>query len=100
MRKICGFCKRTIEFARNDLKKRYAGSILGVLWAYIQTAVMVLIYWFVFQYGLKNGSVDDVPFLPWFIAGLMPWLMFSDIINSCMNCMAEYSYIVKKLCLI
>ncbi len=97
MRKICGFCKRTIEFARNDLKKRYAGSILGVLWAYIQTAVMVLIYWFVFQYGLKNGSVDDVPFLPWFIAGLMPWLMFSDIINSCMNCMAEYSYIVKKV---
>lgn len=79
------------------MKKRYAGSVLGALWAYIQTAMMVLIYWFVFEYGLRNGAVDGVPFLPWFISGLMPWLMFSDIINSCMNCMSEYSYIVKKV---
>lgn len=95
--KIYDFCERTVAFAKNDLKKRYAGSVLGAIWAYIQTAMMVVIYWFVFQYGLKNGAVDGVPFLPWFISGMMPWLMFSDIINSCMNCMAEYSYIVKKV---
>ena len=46
--------------AFNDLKKRYAGSALGASWAYIQTLVMVLIYWVVFQYGLKNGSVSGV----------------------------------------
>ena len=97
IKKICDFYKCTVEFAKNDLKKRYAGSVLGAIWAYIQTAMMVVIYWFVFQYGLRNGAVDGVPFLPWFISGMMPWLMFSDIINSCMNCMAEYSYIVKKV---
>lgn len=91
------FCTKTIEFARNDFKKRYAGSNLGILWAYIQTIMMVVIYWIVFQYGLKNGSVDGVPFLPWFISGMMPWLLFSDIINSTLNCMPEYSYIVKKV---
>jgi len=91
------FCMLTIQFARNDLKKRYAGSNLGALWAYIQTFTMVLIYWVVFEYGLKNGSVQDIPFLPWFIAGMMPWLLFSDIINSAMYCMSEYSYIVKKV---
>ena len=97
MKKELDFLKRTIFFAKNDLKKRYAGSALGAIWAYVQTAMMVLIYWFVFQYGLRNGAVDGVPFLPWFIAGLMPWLMFSDTINSCMGCMTEYSYIVKKV---
>lgn len=91
------FCKKTIDFAKNDFKKRYAGSNLGILWAYIQTIVMVLIYWIVFQFGLKNGSVEGVPFLPWFITGMMPWLLFSDIINTTMNCMFEYSYIVKKV---
>lgn len=91
------FLKSTIDFAKNDLKQRYAGSLLGVIWAYIQTAVMVLIYWVVFQYGLKNGSVEGVPFLPWFICGMMPWLLFADIINTSMNCMCEYSYIVKKI---
>lgn len=86
-----------VDFAKNDFKKRYAGSNLGILWAYIQTIVMVMIYWIVFQFGLKNGSVEGVPFLPWFITGMMPWLLFSDIINSTMNCMPEYSYIVKKV---
>lgn len=91
------FYQAVVDFAKNDFKKRYAGSNLGILWAYIQTIVMVLIYWIVFQFGLKNGSVEGVPFLPWFITGMMPWLLFSDIINSTMNCMPEYSYIVKKV---
>ena len=96
-RKAKDFLKKTFEFAKNDLRKRYAGSTLGSYWAFIQTVTMVLIYWIVFQYGLKSGGVDGVPFLPWFISGMMPWLLFSDIINSSINCMSEYSYIVKKV---
>ncbi|MBR3602244.1 MAG: ABC transporter permease [Lachnospiraceae bacterium] len=91
------FIVKCIEFSINDFKKRYAGSLLGGVWAYIQTIVMVLIYWLVFEFGLKNGSVEGIPFLPWFISGLMPWLMFSDIINNSSNCMFEYNYIVKKI---
>lgn len=89
---------RTIlDFSINDFKKKYSGSALGIAWAYIQTIMMVLIYWCVFQFGLRVGGAAGTPFLAWFITGYMPWMLFSDIINSTTNCMAEYSYIVKKV---
>lgn len=85
------------EFSVNDFKKKYSGSVLGIAWAYIQTIMMVVIYWIVFQFGLRAGGAEGVPFLAWFITGYMPWMLFSDIINSSMGCMSEYSYIVKKV---
>lgn len=85
------------EFSINDFKKKYSGSALGIAWAYIQTIMMVVIYWVVFQFGLRVGGAAGVPFLAWFISGYMPWMLFSDIINSSIGCMSEYSYIVKKV---
>ena len=103
MKKILNICDtkiffRTVyEFSVNDFKKKYSGSALGIAWAYIQTIVMVLIYWIVFQFGLRVGGASGTPFLAWFVAGYMPWLLFSDIITSSIGCMSEYSYIVKKI---
>lgn len=91
------FIVTVIEFAINDFKKKYSGSVLGIAWAYIQTIMMVIIYWCVFQFGLRAAGAKGVPFLAWFIAGYMPWMLFSDIINSSIGCMSEYSYIVKKV---
>lgn len=89
--------KTTWEFSINDFKKKYSGSALGFFWAYIQTVMMVVIYWVVFQFGLRVGGAAGTPFLAWFITGYMPWMLFSDIINNSLGCMNEYSYIVKKV---
>lgn len=94
---IKDFWKKAFEFSKNDFKKRYAGSFLGILWAYIQPIMMVVIYWFAFQFGLKVGGVNEIPFLAWLISALIPWMLFSDIIANSLNCMTEYSYIVKKV---
>lgn len=91
------FIATLVDFAINDFKKKYSGSVLGIAWAYIQTIMMVVIYWCVFQFGLRVGGANGIPFLAWFIAGYMPWMLFSDIINSSIGCMSEYSYIVKKV---
>ena len=91
------FLKTLIEFSVNDFKKKYSGSALGMAWPYIQTIMTVIIYWCVFQFGLRVGGAGGVPFLAWFITGYMPWMLFSDIISSSIGCMPEYSYIVKKV---
>ena len=87
------FIVTVVDFAINDFKKKYSGSALGIAWAYIQTIMMVIVYWCVFQFGLRVGGANGIPFLAWFIAGYMPWMLFSDIINSSIGCMSEYSYI-------
>lgn len=84
--------------SKNDFKTKYAGSYLGIFWAFVQPIVTILIYWFVFEYGLKAGSpITGIPFILWFIAGLVPWFFFQEALMNASNCMTEYSYLVKKV---
>lgn len=86
------------SLAKNDFKTKYAGSYLGIIWAFINPVVTILIYWFVFGYGLKAGSpVKDASFIYWFMSGLIPWFFFQDALLNATNCMLEYSYLVKKV---
>ncbi len=81
----------------NDFRQRYLGSYLGILWAFIQPTIMVLIFWFVFQVGFKTQPVGDIPFLLWLVAGIFPWFYFSESISSATNAVIESSYLVKKV---
>ncbi|MGG7153662.1 ABC transporter permease, partial [Clostridium neonatale] len=91
--------KRLIwNLSKNDFKTKYAGSYLGIIWAFIQPIVTILVYWFVFEFGLKAGSpIENVPFVLWFMAGLIPWFFFQEALMNATNCMMEYSYLVKKV---
>ena len=86
-----------LNLAKNDFKNRFAGSYLGVFWAFVQPVVTVSIYWFVFEKGFKSAPMNDFPYLLWLIAGICPWLFFNDALNSASNSFNEYSYIVKKV---
>lgn len=86
------------NLSKNDFKTKYAGSYLGITWAFIQPIITILIYWFVFEFGLKSGSpIKDVPFILWFMVGLVPWFFFQEAVLNATNCMLEYSYLVKKV---
>ena len=93
-----GYYYRLFEsLVENDLKSRYSGSAFGVIWAFVQPLVTVLVFWYVFQLGFKNPPVDNVAFILWFIAGFIPWTFFNDGVISTTNVMYEYSYLVKKM---
>jgi teichoic acid transport system permease protein len=87
------------ELAKNDFKKKFAGSYFGILWAFVSPIVTICVYWFVFTIGLRGqgGEVNGYPFVLWLIAGLVPWFLFSEIISSGTNVLIEYSYLVKKI---
>ena len=86
------------NLAKNDFKTKYAGSYLGIIWAFINPVITILIYWFVFQYGLKAGSpVQGTSYIFWLMSGLIPWFFFQDALINATNCMLEYSYLVKKV---
>lgn len=90
------------DLSKNDFKTKFAGSYLGTVWAFIQPVVTVLVYWFVFQKGLRAGGINtragvEVPYVLWLIAGLVPWFFFQDSLSSGTNALLEYSYLVKKV---
>ncbi len=94
--------KLTLSLAKNDFKSRFAGSYLGIVWAFVQPIVTVIVYWFVFEKALSAGaqatkSGINAPYVIWLIAGLVPWFYFSEAINMATNTLIEYSYLVKKV---
>jgi teichoic acid transport system permease protein len=89
--------KLLLSLGLNDFKVKYAGSYFGIVWAFVQPICTILIFWFVFQFGLKSSPMSDVPFALWLSAGLIPWFFFSDAWNSATNSFVEYSYLVKKV---
>lgn len=81
----------------NDFKTKYAGSFFGIVWAFVQPVITIVLYWFVFQVGFRSTDVGDCPFVLWLMCGLVPWFFFSDGIINATNSMLEYSYLVKKV---
>lgn len=89
--------KLILSLAKNDFKTRFAGSYLGIFWAFVQPIVTILVYWFVFEIGLRNGSVGEFPFVLWLTAGLVPWFYFQEAWMGATSSLMEYSYLVKKV---
>lgn len=90
------------KLAKNDFKTKYAGSYLGIAWAFVQPIITVLLYWFVFTIAIPsrastlNGDVE-IPYVLWLLAGLVPWFYFSDALIGGTNSLLEYNYLVKKV---
>lgn len=90
------------KLAKNDFKKRYAGSYLGALWAMAQPVVTVAMYYVVFDKIMGSASTAfrdgvEVPFVLFLTAGLVPWFFFSEALNNGTNALLEYNYLVKKV---
>lgn len=90
--------KLLLQFSINDFKSRYAGSFLGILWAFINPLFTVLIYWLVFGVGLKAQMIDaKYPFIVYLVTGMIHWFFFSDAFASTTVVFREYTYLVKKV---
>lgn len=90
------------KLAKNDFKKRYAGSYLGRVWALAQPVVTVIMYYIVFDkiFGTKAEMLSsgiEMPYVLFLTAGLVPWFYFSETMTNGMQALLEYSYLVKKV---
>ena len=88
------------KLAKNDFKKRYAGSYLGAVWAMVQPIVTIVMYYIVFDVIMGNGrpmADDQLPYVLFLTAGLVPWFYFSEALNSGTNALLEYNYLIKKV---
>ena len=90
------------ELAKNDFKTKFAGSYLGIIWAFVQPIVTVFVYWFVFEKALSAGTQStkagiEAPYVLWLVAGIVPWFYFSDSVSGGTSALTAYDYLVKKV---
>ena len=86
------------EFLKSNVKKdirgKYKGSFLGVLWSFINPLLSVLVYAIVFHY-IMRFNIDH--YLIYLISGIIPWTFFTTSINSGMNSILFNANIIKKV---
>ena len=90
------------KLAKNDFKTRFAGSYLGIVWAFVQPVVTILVYWVVFEKGLNAkaevlANCVEAPYVLWLTAGIVPWFYFSEALSNGTTALLEYNYLVKKV---
>ena len=62
---------------RKEIRGKYKGSFLGVLWSFVNPLLMTLIYAIVFPFILKNSQEHYVTYL---VIGILPWNFFTTVI--------------------
>lgn len=89
---------RLLRLANYELKSQNSGTMFGFLWNFLNPALQIFVYWFVFAIGLRQASPqDDYPYIIWMIAGIIPWFYISGAMQSCSTSIYTYSGILKRM---
>ncbi len=85
---------------RRDILSRYAGSAAGAFWTILNPLLLMLTYFFVFGVVLHSrveGDPSALGFAFYFLAGMMPWLAFSDAMGRAPGILVEHRNFIRKL---
>ena len=86
------------EFLRTNVKKdirgKYKGSFLGVLWSFINPLLSVVVYAIVFHY-IMRFNIDH--YLIYLISGIIPWSFFTNSVNNGLISILFNADIIKKV---
>jgi lipopolysaccharide transport system permease protein len=88
------------SMVRRDLLARYRGSFGDVLWTILNPLLLMATYFFVFGVVLRTRFGADTSrsgFVLYFLAGMLPWLPFSEAVGRSPVTILEHRNFVKKL---
>jgi len=88
------------SMVRRDITSRYRGSFGGTLWTFLNPLLLMATYFFVFGVVLRTKFGADTSrtgFVLYFLAGMLPWLAFSEAVGRSPYVILEYRSFVKKI---
>jgi len=88
------------SMVRRDILARYRGSFGDLLWTVLNPLLLMTTYFFVFGVVLRTRFGADSSrsgFVLYFLAGMLPWLAFSEAIGRAPSVIVDHRNFVKKL---
>jgi ABC-type polysaccharide/polyol phosphate export permease len=87
-----------MALVRRDIKKRYATSRLGVLWAVLQPLILVSIYLVVFGYILRSGRSGEEArtYVITMLSGMLPWLALNEGLHRAIGSLREDRSLLER----
>ncbi len=85
------------EMVVRDVRARYAGSSLGILWAFAHPVLWMLLYTAVFALVLRVPVDPGYASFPEFLmAGLLPWMAIQEGVGRAASVLIDNAAMVKK----
>jgi lipopolysaccharide transport system permease protein len=79
-----------------DVKVRYKQTVLGVAWAVLQPAMMMVVFT-VFFHRLAGIETGGLPAPLFYLAGLLPWFFFQQSVNSSGGSVVGSEHLITKI---
>ena len=79
-----------------DLRRRYAGSVLGGLWAVLAPLLEVAAYALVFGWILETVRGPGMPYTVLIASGLFPWMWFREAIEGCSTLLPDNRWLRRS----
>ncbi len=83
------------QMVRRELRQKYKGSSLGVLWYLVNPLILMGAYALVFKVLLRVASVPDYPVF--LISGLIVWVFFSQALLSAAPALVVNGPLIRKV---
>ena len=85
-----------INLVVRDLKVRYKNSALGMAWSWLNPLLMMAVFSIIFgELGFGPRNIAHYPV--YFLAGILPWNMFSASVVGATASIIGSSYLIKKV---
>lgn len=83
-----------------DIKERYAGSVIGIFWTFLQPLLFMIVFWLVFSQIIKiriSVETGEIHYLPFLLSGLFPWFALQDGVIRGASSIVEKGFIIKRV---
>jgi lipopolysaccharide transport system permease protein len=85
-----------------ELRQRYAGTAMGILWHVVQPLGLILVFAFVFSEIMPSrgpAAGNSAAFAVVLSAGLLPWLAFADACSRATSSLVDNAHYLRKIAL-
>lgn len=80
---------------KKDIRGKYKGSFLGILWSFLNPLLQVIVYAIVFPYLMRGATIEN--YVVYLVIGIIPWTFFSTVVGVGTTVIKSNQGIIKKV---
>jgi lipopolysaccharide transport system permease protein len=90
LRVLFGFRERLLQSVRQEIRQRYAGSVLGLAWTVLYPLLLLSLYSVVYVaiFKVRPASLDAYSYVILVFSGLVPLLAFNEALMASLSSLA------------
>jgi len=85
------------QLVRRELRARYKGSALGLLWYLVNPLLLMAVYGLIFGVFIKSATTSEHDYLLFLFVGLIVWLFFSQALLAAATALTEQASLVSRV---